>query len=143
MRRARPLDLPLPRGVGAKGAALEGARVLLIEDDDDVRQLARTVFEDEGWQVWTEPSPPSPEELRSRAPAVVVLDWYVGAGAAERFLEALSADPALRHVGVVIWTAAPSAEIAAVRRRFPRLVAIEKPAVVPELVDAVRSVLAS
>jgi CheY-like chemotaxis protein len=71
------------------------ARVMLIDDDDDIREIAMLVLEAAGYDVVTATDGIDALEKLDTAdePAVIVLDWMMPRMDGEQFLETLHAGP--------------------------------------------------
>src|ERR1039458_2805429 len=83
-------------------------RVLLVEDDADIRDLLAGFLEDEGFTVATAPN--GKEALAwlgtHPAPRVILLDLWMPVMTGEEFREVQMRDPVLAAIPVVIITAA-------------------------------------
>lgn len=111
--------------------------ILLSQRDSANRELAMEVLRTEGWDV-VAVGPPTLDLVRAHAPRAIVLDGHDAV-----FLGELRASPAFAHTPVVLWTArvvGPEA-IAALEHEFAPLAVVQKPSLIPELPDAIRSLL--
>ncbi|HVX96630.1 MAG TPA: response regulator [Polyangia bacterium] len=86
-------------------------RLLVVDDDDDVRETLREAFEDAGYQART--ACDGREALRllkdgSPAPDAVILDLVMPVLDGQRVYQAMKADPALAEIPVIISTSNPS-----------------------------------
>lgn len=109
--------------------------VVVVEDDDDIRDTFRDVLEDEGYRVYTACN--GVEALAilhdlHGGPCLVLLDLMMPIMNGWQFLLALRKDPELLQVPVVILSAAPEENPAAVR-------VMGKPIDVDTLLDTVRT----
>ncbi len=113
--------------------------ILLAQDDDGNREVASEILSAEGWDVVATVGPLTLDLVRVHAPQVIVLDGHDAV-----FLRELRASSAFAPTPVVLWTAlALTADaIAALEEEFPPLVVVQKPSMLPELPDAIRSLLA-
>lgn len=94
------------------GDALNGRSILLVEDDDAIRESVAECLDAEGYAVaMVENGVAGLEWLRRSArPDLVVLDLVMPVMNGAQFLEAVRADPALRDLPVVLMTAALPSE---------------------------------
>jgi DNA-binding response OmpR family regulator len=82
-----------------------GPRVLVIEDDPNVRGLLRTLLESDGYRVAEASDGTSGlDALRTSPPACVLLDVMMPDLGGVRVLQELRADPALADVPVIVVT---------------------------------------
>ena len=116
-------------------------RLLVLDDDEGVRALLRSILEDEGYLVTDAPIPPSIDELQTMAPDLVVLDLrFRSGGDGLAFIAALRGEPGVAHLPVVVCSAAIDRlrdEAAAIAGLGAAVVA--KPFDLDDLVVAVRS----
>lgn len=93
---------------------MPGARpnILLIEDDEDLRDAFRDLFEDEGYNVWTAANGKEGLDcLRSRGRACLIfLDLMMPVMNGWEFRLEQESDPALARIPVVVCTADTHAE---------------------------------
>jgi CheY-like chemotaxis protein len=106
--------------------------VLVVDDDEDIREELRDALVEQGWQVTcVEDGAQALEYLRSGAPlpAVILLDLMMPVMDGHQFCEHQSSDPALAGIPVVVVTAGrdrPRAPTAAVVRKPFRMEAVTK-----------------
>lgn len=118
------------------------ARIVIVEEDEDIRQLACELLEARGWEVIC--CPADGEQVRHAAPDLVILDVFRDVpGSGWETLRGLQADCRSRHIPVIIWSAAQEA----VRRQEAWLVehgivAVEKPFDIDDLYRAIEVALA-
>jgi two-component system chemotaxis response regulator CheY len=81
--------------------------VLIVDDDDGIREALADMLVDEGYQVaLASDGLFALEYLRTHpAPAVVLLDWMMPRCDGATFREQQVADPALRDIPVILLTA--------------------------------------
>jgi CheY-like chemotaxis protein len=112
--------------------------VLVIEDDDDLREAIADVLQDEGHVVRTARNGREAlDYLRAHpAPCMILLDLMMPVMTGDQFRAAQLADPALAAVPVVVMTASNDG-----RQRAEKMHALEylaKPVMVPRLLDTIQ-----
>ena len=122
---------------------MEPARVLIVDDDENIRALFSRALKNEGYDVGTaEGAEEALSLIRSYPPAAILLDlkmpYINGAG----FLFRLREDPATRHIPVAIITGVPDVSDS-VREELRALGARVwfKPLTVEEIVAVARTLL--
>src|SRR5438067_2012131 len=93
------------------GAALrQGAELLVVDDDDELRALLAQALQEHGYSVATAPNGRvALDRLRSAAlPAAVLLDLNMPTMNGWQFYAAKNADQVLRAVPVIVLSAAAS-----------------------------------
>ncbi|HVW24529.1 MAG TPA: response regulator [Polyangiaceae bacterium] len=84
--------------------------VLIVDDDDDIRDTLKELCEDEGYEVTTAAN--GAEALRALAgpvpPCVVVLDLIMPVVSGNEVFAAMQQDPRLSGVPVIVSTSDPS-----------------------------------
>ena len=109
--------------------------VVVVEDDDDIRDTFRDVLEDEGYQVYTAANGLEALAILHRLhgePCLVLLDLMMPVMNGWQFLVALQKDPELLQTPVVILSAAPDNAQGAVK-------VMSKPIDVDTLLDTVKT----
>ena len=87
-------------------SSLDTRTILLVEDDDETRELTRRMLEREGWTVVVATNGRvGLEQMRSSRPQVVLLDLVMPELDGFDFLAAVAADPEIRDTPVVVLTA--------------------------------------
>ncbi len=83
--------------------------ILVIEDDDDIRETIRDVLQDEGYRVDTAANGREAiDHLQDgHLPAVILLDLMMPVMNGAEFLDELSADPRLVTIPVIVVSAWP------------------------------------
>jgi CheY-like chemotaxis protein len=126
-------------GVGCAGREVgaHAKRVLVIENDRELRECIQHVLEDEGFATMAaEQGHSALEVLRSEhgLPDVIVLDLMMPVMNGWDFLDSLHRDPKLVDIPVVVMTGMPHPID---RERVSR--ALRKPVDLDDLLDAVRN----
>ena len=123
------------------GSRVTPARVLVVEDEPDLRDIARIVLEEEGFEVATESDGKSGlEKMLSWKPDVVLLDMGLPVMTGEEFvagMRARSPRPPLLIVMSAAGTIAERAEL------LGAVGCVAKPFDLDELTSAVREALGS
>ena len=84
---------------------MSGPRVLVVEDDPNVRGLMQTLLEVEGYAVVTASDGlDGLGQAAAASPALVLLDLVMPDLGGARVLERLREDPALAHIPVIVVT---------------------------------------
>lgn len=115
-------------------------RVLLVDDDEEIRSTLGAVLQAEGFDVVEARNGlhALQQLLRQPLPDVILLDMTMPVMTGFEFLELQQEDPRIRHLPVIAVTVhAKAVEIGAVRRL------VRKPFDLGELVAVIREVLAS
>jgi CheY-like chemotaxis protein len=110
--------------------------VVIVEDQADIRDTLREIFEGEGIPVATAPDGRAGlEVLRAHAPdCVLILDLIMPIMDGVEMYEAMRRDPLLRDVPVVISTSDPT-------RAPPGVLILRKPVRVERLLDVVTQLM--
>jgi CheY-like chemotaxis protein len=115
------------------------AQILIVEDDDDLREVVKDLLRDLGYNVATAVNGSDAlQYLRTnRPPGLIVLDVMMPVMDGVEFCRRRLRDPALRSIPIFLFTARGQsiANVSAVR-------VLRKPLVVDEFIDAIRSVVA-
>jgi CheY-like chemotaxis protein len=117
---------------------LHDGRVLIVDDDADIREALTDTLQDEGLQVAaTENGQAALDYLRSNArPAVILLDWMMPVMDGAQFYAELSRDPELCAVPVVLLTADANARERAATLGIAGY--LKKPVNVEDLLSAIQ-----
>src|SRR5262249_9323715 len=130
----RPIRLPR-RVAGARPAGPGGAprRVLIVEDDEHIRESLREAFEDEGYEAATAANGGEAlDMLRQTSPRydVAILDLVLPVLDGASIYRAMQADPSLASIPVIVPTAKPT-------RARAGVIVVPKPLVLERLLGTV------
>ena len=125
LRRAGPSAYARPVVTG------DGTRVLVVEDDDDIRSLLAELLEEEGYEVVSAADGRQGlDRAHERPPDLILLDLMMPVMNGWEFREEQRRDPVLAGVPVVVVSAAARASIDASQ-------VLTKPFSVDDLLEAV------
>lgn len=88
-----------------------GKRILVVEDDDSIRETLRETFEDAGYDTETACNGQEALDLLTGGavhPDLVILDLVMPVLDGSRLYQAMQSDPALCHIPVIVSTSTPS-----------------------------------
>ena len=126
----------LDRWAESQGPIRERGRVLVVDDDEDVRDTLARALEDEGYGAASAATGPEALELvRREVPDVVLLDLKLpGMGGPEVLKEIRKRHPDLP---VVIVTGYPDSDLMAEAMRYSPLLLLPKPVEPQQVLEAV------
>jgi two-component system, sensor histidine kinase and response regulator len=108
-------------------------RILVVEDDDSIRESLRETFEDAGYDTDTACNGQEALDLLrdgSVHPDLIILDLVMPVLDGNRFYQAMQSDPVLCHIPVIVSTSTPS--------RAPKgLLVVPKPVRLDQLLETV------
>lgn len=113
--------------------------VLLVEDEPDIRDGVCEILTDDGYDVWsTENADAALLRLQqeSRAPDVVLVDFFMPGLTTPDFLAHLKRQPAWAQARIILMTAASESQIPS---DAPRHAVVRKPFDVKRLLETVRT----
>jgi two-component system chemotaxis response regulator CheY len=114
---------------------MKGERILVVDDDDSIRQIVRLFLEDEGFQVLTVPNGQAAlDVLETFRPDIILLDLRMPVMDGYEFVSRYRARPA-PHAAIVAFDAALNAELE--RDRIGAATLLEKPFDLEDLLTAV------
>jgi CheY-like chemotaxis protein len=98
--------------LGGDGVTQPAPTILVVDDNDDIRDTLQLLFEEEGYSVQLAANGREALELlrASATPRIVLLDWFMPDLTGERVLQIVAADAVLaqRHVFIVMSAIAPA-----------------------------------
>jgi CheY-like chemotaxis protein len=87
-------------------------KILVVDDDHDIRELIAEVLALDGYRVSTAPNGKvALEQAHVNRPDLIVLDLMMPVMCGWEFMEAQRGDPELAHVPVIVVTAALDCEV--------------------------------
>ena len=96
--------------------SISAVTVLIVEDDEDIREALAQILEDEGYRIVTAPNGKvGMEQLRDHLPRLILLDLMMPVMNGWQFRQHQLADAALAGIPVVVVSADGSASREAVR----------------------------
>ena len=124
--------------VSKQAPEIQGRRVLVVDDDADIRTMVQLILEASGYRVAT--ASDGADALRHLAangpPSLILLDLMMPLMGGEEFRAEQLRDPRLASIPVVVVSARPQAAEKAAR--MGALACLQKPFEVEELLDVVR-----
>jgi two-component system, NtrC family, nitrogen regulation response regulator NtrX len=124
---------------GADRTRLETKRVLIVEDDDGVREALENVLSDERYIVWSAIDGADAMAVLEReklVPGLIVLDLWMPQMDGAAFVQTLRANPRYREVPVLIVSA--DVHVAEVSTSLGAVVSFPKPFDLDRFIEAVR-----
>jgi len=109
-------------------------KILVVEDDEPILDLMDLLIRKLGYEpVLISNGPDALVHVRNDPPALILLDIMMTPISGWEFLEKLRAEPALRKIPVIIFSASPSVEEKMATINDPFLGVLHKPVSLTEL----------
>jgi len=109
-------------------------KILIVEDDEPILDLMDLLIRKLGYEpVLISNGPDALVYVRREPPALILLDIMMTPISGWEFLEKLRAEPALRKIPVIIFSASPSVEEKMATINDPLLGVLHKPVSLTEL----------
>jgi two-component system phosphate regulon response regulator PhoB len=86
-------------------------RVLIIENDHDIRMLVAYLLEEEGFETFSSPEPKNLDEILEFKPHVILVDEFVNNKPGHRFCLKIKRDKKLSTIPVIILSTADNIEL--------------------------------
>ena len=127
--------------MGSQGpSARHGTTILVVEDNDDIRDLLGLVLEAEGYRVVSlDDGRDVVETARELAPALITLDLALPGKDGWAVVRELQEDPTTRDIPILVISAYTRELEAPLRRRVARV--ISKPFYITQVVTEVEEIL--
>lgn len=88
-------------------------RILIIENDYDIRQIVELILQDQGFETLSTPEPEALSELSGFYPDLILLDEFINTRPGHRLCKKIKEVPALAAVPVIILSTANDIELIA------------------------------
>ena len=88
-------------------------KVLIIENDQDIRHIVALILEEEGFETLSIPEPNDLSEIIPFAPDVILLDEFINALPGHRLCRKIKQVESLKHIPVIILSTANNIELIA------------------------------
>ena len=88
-------------------------KVLIIENDQDIRHIVALILEEEGFETLSIPEPNDLSEIIPFAPDVILLDEFINALPGHRLCKKIKQVESLKHIPVIILSTANNIELIA------------------------------
>jgi len=88
-------------------------KVLIIENDQDIRHIVAFILEEEGFETLSIPEPEDLSEIIPFAPDVVLLDEFINAKPGHRLCRKIKKVESIKHIPVIILSTANDIELIA------------------------------
>lgn len=86
-------------------------RVLIIENDRDIRDLVAFILEEEGFETYSSPEPDTLNAILEFKPQVIMIDEFVNNKPGHRFCLKIKQAEKLRNIPVIILSTANNIEL--------------------------------
>lgn len=114
-------------------------KVLIIENDDDIRNIVDYVLAQEGFNTLSIPEPQSLTEILQFGPDVILVDEFINNQPGHRLCLRIKHDTMLQHIPVIVLSTANNIELIATECEANDY--IRKPFDVHEMVNKVVRIL--
>jgi two-component system phosphate regulon response regulator PhoB len=88
-------------------------KVLIIENDQDIRHIVEFILQEQGFETLSIPEPDDLLEIIPFAPDVILLDEFINAKAGHRLCHSIKQVGVLKHIPVIILSTANDIELIA------------------------------
>lgn len=114
-------------------------KILIIENDDDIRNIVDFILEEEGFNTLSIPEPESLTEITRFNPDVILIDEFINSQPGHRLCLKIKRESLLEHIPVIVLSTANNIEFIATECNANDY--IRKPFDVKELVHKVVRIL--
>ena len=114
-------------------------KVLIIENDQDIRQIVELILNEQGFETLSMPEPQELSEIIPFAPDVILLDEFINSRPGHRLCLKIKQVPALRAIPVIILSTANDIEI--ITKECQANDFVRKPFDVTDMVSKVLSIV--
>ncbi|MBD1366948.1 response regulator [Mucilaginibacter sp. ZT4R22] len=88
-------------------------KVLIIENDQDIRNIVEFILEEQGFETMSTPEPEDLSEITTFKPDVILLDEFINSRPGHRLCLKIKRIESLRHIPVIILSTANNIELIA------------------------------
>jgi CheY-like chemotaxis protein len=118
-------------------------RLLVAEDDLDIARLVQFQLQFSGYEVTLAPDGSEALKIaRKEPPDLILVDWMMPIMDGLQTVKALKADPALRHIPVILMTARAQGHDIQAGMNAGAVAYLVKPFPLEQLISTIREVLA-
>lgn len=114
-------------------------KVLIIENDDDIRNIVDYILSEEGFSTLSIPEPQSLTEILQFSPDVILVDEFINSKPGHRLCLKIKHDVMLKHIPVIVLSTASDIELIATECKANDY--LRKPFDVHEIVEKVINIL--
>jgi DNA-binding response OmpR family regulator len=114
-------------------------KVLIIENDHDIRSIVEFILEEEGFNTLSIPEPDTLVEILQFSPHIILVDEFINSRPGHRLCLRIKHDDLLKHIPVIILSTANDIELIATECKANDY--IRKPFDVHDMVEKVVRVL--
>jgi len=114
-------------------------KVLIIENDDDIRNIVDFILAEVGFSTLSIPEPQTLTEILQFAPHVILVDEYINSKPGHRLCLKIKHDVMLKHIPVIVLSTANDIELIATECNANDY--LSKPFDVHEMVEKVIKIL--
>ena len=86
-------------------------KVLIIENDHDIRMLVAYLLEEEGFETFSSPEPKNLEEILDFKPHVILIDEFINNQPGHRFCLKIKQSEKLKDIPVIILSTSDNVEL--------------------------------
>ena len=88
-------------------------KVLIIENDDDIRDIVEYILEEQGFSILSIPEPQSLTEVLQFGPDVILIDEFINSQPGHRLCLRIKRDVVLQQIPVIVLSTANDIELIA------------------------------
>jgi len=114
-------------------------KILIIENDEDIRSIVDYILEEEGFNALSIPEPKSLTEILQFTPDLILIDEFINSQPGHRLCLKIKHDVMLKHIPVIVLSTANDIELIAKECNANDY--IRKPFDVHEMVEKVIKIL--
>ena len=114
-------------------------KVLIIENDHDIRSIVEFILEEEGFNTLSIPEPDTLVEILQFSPHIILVDEFINSRPGHRLCLRIKHDDLLKHIPVIVLSTANDIELIATECKANDY--IRKPFDVHDMVEKVVRVL--